>query len=59
MPPGRVLFVSFVDFLEAGFGRFIARVDVRVVLAGKPAVSLLDFLLSCIAADAEQGIVVF
>jgi hypothetical protein len=43
-------FVRLVDFLEAGFGRLVTRIDVRVVLTGQPAVRLFDVFVSSVPA---------
>src|SRR5215204_5316781 len=51
-------FVSFVDFLEACFGGLVARIDVRMELAGQLAKGLLDLLLRGRLRDAERFVIV-
>src|SRR5688572_29502533 len=51
-------FVGFVDFLEAGFSGLVARIDVRVKLAGQFAERLLDVLFRRRLRDAERLVVV-
>ena len=51
--------VRLVDFLEFLFGGLVARIYVRVVLAGQLAVSLLDVLVAGAAAESENVVIVF
>jgi hypothetical protein len=51
--------IGFVYLFKSGFRRFISGIDVRVVFASKPAISLLDLLVSGIAVYTEYRIVVF
>jgi hypothetical protein len=50
--------VRGADLLEALFGLGVARVHVRVVLAGELAEGIADVFLGCRARDAEDGVVV-
>ena len=51
-------FVGGVDGLEPFGGVGVARVDIRVMLAGEAAVSLPDFLVVGAAGNAEGFVVV-
>ena len=46
--------VRLVDLLEALLGRLVARVHVRVVLAGELPEGRLDLLLGGVLLDAER-----
>src|SRR5690606_15984755 len=50
--------VRRVDLLEPRFRRLVARVHVRVILPGKPAVGGADLLVARVALDAENLVVV-
>jgi hypothetical protein len=50
--------VGFVDLFELGFGRRVAGVDVRVILARQLAVCLLDLGVARGGLDAESLVVV-
>src|SRR6185295_1677454 len=51
--------VGLVDLFEFRFGRFVTRVDVRVMLARELPEGLLDLLLGGALRHAERGVIVF
>src|SRR5262249_48807361 len=51
--------VRLVDFLEPVLCSLVARVHIRVVLAGELPVRLLDFLVGRRLRHPERGVVVF
>ena len=50
--------VGFVHLLELRLGRLVARIHVRVVLAGQLPERLLDFLVGGGLRDPERGVVI-
>ena len=50
--------VGLADFLEFFLGGFVARIFVRMKFDGQLAVSLFDFLVAGVAADAEHFVII-
>src|SRR5208282_2443274 len=51
-------FVGFLNLLELFLRRFVAGIQVRVILAGELSVSLADFLERRLARNAEQLVII-
>lgn len=51
--------VSFVDFLEFGFGFLVARVAVRMIFHRQPPVRLLNGFAVGVAGNFQQFVIVF